>query len=205
MATATTAKNGAVSNGDLDNTDAIRASKRIDIDQAFTYCSLAAGPDEQTTDWISHLELSTATKLVLENLLRTGEPLRVLVLYRSLQAAFEICRILFRLGCDVRLYNPEGLPVKDDVQHNHPKVQETAKPQQMERRSFVDTPRATWEIDRLDSSLYWIRITDPVTNTWSGDGVWWLTVVQHCKQPANIGSVDAYARYPEPVIHAEGL
>lgn len=38
--------------------------------------------------------------------------------------AFEASRILFRLGCDVRVYNPNGLPVKDDVQQNHPKVQE---------------------------------------------------------------------------------
>lgn len=37
---------------------------------------------------------------------------------------FEICRILWRLGCDVRTYDPTGLPVKDDVQHAHPKVQE---------------------------------------------------------------------------------
>ena len=38
--------------------------------------------------------------------------------------AFEVSRILWRLGCDVRVYDPQGLPVKDDVQHNHPKVQE---------------------------------------------------------------------------------
>ena len=38
--------------------------------------------------------------------------------------AFEAGRILFRLGCDVRMYDPSGLPVKDDVQHSHPKVQE---------------------------------------------------------------------------------
>lgn len=38
--------------------------------------------------------------------------------------AFECARILWRLGCDVRVYDPVGLPVKDDVQHDHPKVQE---------------------------------------------------------------------------------
>ena len=115
LAPATTAKNRAVSNGDLDNTDAIRASKRIDIDQAFNCCCLAAGPDVddkevqeryrpfildtavESTDWISHLELSTATKLVLENLLRTGEPLRVLVLYGSLQAGKTVFWLKFVL------------------------------------------------------------------------------------------------------------
>ena len=38
--------------------------------------------------------------------------------------AYEASRILFRLGCDVRVYDPSGLPVKDDSQHDHPKVQE---------------------------------------------------------------------------------
>lgn len=38
--------------------------------------------------------------------------------------AFEASRILFRLGCDVRVFDPTGLPMKDDVQHNHHKVQE---------------------------------------------------------------------------------
>lgn len=38
--------------------------------------------------------------------------------------SYEASRILFRLGCDVRMYDPKGLPVKDDEQHSHPKVQE---------------------------------------------------------------------------------
>jgi arsenic resistance protein ArsH len=38
--------------------------------------------------------------------------------------AYEASRILFRLGCDVRMYDPTGLPVKDDMHHNHEKVQE---------------------------------------------------------------------------------
>ncbi len=38
--------------------------------------------------------------------------------------AYEVSRILFRLGCDVRVYDPQDLPVKDDEQHGHPKVQE---------------------------------------------------------------------------------
>lgn len=38
--------------------------------------------------------------------------------------AFECSRILWRLGADVRVFDPSGLPVKDDVQHQHSKVQE---------------------------------------------------------------------------------
>jgi arsenic resistance protein ArsH len=54
-----------------------------------------------------------------------------MVLFGSLRSrsysrllAFECARILSRLGCDVRVFDPAGLPVKDDVQHDHPKVQE---------------------------------------------------------------------------------
>lgn len=38
--------------------------------------------------------------------------------------AYEAARILHTIGCHVRTYDPLGLPVKDDTQHDHPKVQE---------------------------------------------------------------------------------
>lgn len=38
--------------------------------------------------------------------------------------AYEAARILHRMGCEVRVFDPKGLPMKDDVQHDHPKVQE---------------------------------------------------------------------------------
>lgn len=38
--------------------------------------------------------------------------------------ALEASRVLFRLGCDVRVFDPRGLPVKDEEQVQHEKVQE---------------------------------------------------------------------------------
>ena len=38
--------------------------------------------------------------------------------------AYEACRILHRLGVDVRVFNPKELPMKDDVSIDHEKVQE---------------------------------------------------------------------------------
>ncbi|KAI9879092.1 MAG: hypothetical protein M1830_009611 [Pleopsidium flavum] len=83
------------------------------------------------TDWISQLELDTAMDMVDRDLAATGKRVKVLVLYGSLRRrsysrlmALEACRILFRLGCDVRVFDPRDLPVKDDEQHQHPKVQE---------------------------------------------------------------------------------
>lgn len=89
-------------------------------------------PEVTNTDWISQLELDTVLKLASTEIHRTGhQRLRVLVLYGSLRSrsysrllAFECARILWRLGCDVRVFNPSGLPVKDDSQQGHDKVQE---------------------------------------------------------------------------------
>ncbi|KAL5043517.1 hypothetical protein BDW71DRAFT_216252 [Aspergillus fruticulosus] len=83
------------------------------------------------SDWVSKLELTTVLDLAEKDLRQTNSRLKVLVLYGSLRrrsysrlVAFEASRILFRLGCDVRVFNPDGLPVKNDTDHAHPKVQE---------------------------------------------------------------------------------
>lgn len=84
-----------------------------------------------TEDWVNKLELATALDMAEHNLRNTNERLRVLVLYGSLRrrsysrlVAFEASRILFRLGCDVRVFDPEGLPIKNDSDTSHPKVLE---------------------------------------------------------------------------------
>lgn len=140
----------SIANGDLNNTSAERTRIGITVDSAYRNASLAIGaaqddPAIRTSyrpflledtnaedDWIAQLELSTVLKMVDLKVLKSGEErLKVLVLYGSLRErsysrllAFEASRILHRLGCDVRVYNPSGLPVKDDIQHSHPKVQE---------------------------------------------------------------------------------
>ncbi|CAD6588512.1 MAG: hypothetical protein ASARMPREDX12_003353, partial [Alectoria sarmentosa] len=89
--------------------------------------------DEETrsSDWISALELDTVTEMAQKDLQATNQPLRVLVLYGSLRQrsysklmAFEASRILHRLGCDVRVFDPTHLPVKNDADEKHEKVQE---------------------------------------------------------------------------------
>ncbi|KAI1928475.1 hypothetical protein LOZ65_001968 [Ophidiomyces ophidiicola] len=89
---------------------------------------------ESEQDWVSQLELDNVMDLAEKEILSEGKRLKILVLYGSLRkrsysrlVAFEAARILFRLGCDVRVFNPEGLPVKNDLDHDHPKVQELRK------------------------------------------------------------------------------
>ncbi|GJJ71743.1 arsenical resistance protein ArsH [Entomortierella parvispora] len=78
------------------------------------------------SDWVAKLNLSS-----LQALGKNHAPVNVLVLYGSLRErsfsrllAFEFARILDRLGADVRVFDPTGLPMKDGVSENHPKVQE---------------------------------------------------------------------------------
>ncbi|KAK4447968.1 flavoprotein-like protein [Podospora aff. communis PSN243] len=136
--------------GDLNNTAAARELLRSDLDPVYQFRSFAIPRSEDdvsvrekyrpflldettsSSDWIAKLELATVAKMVDAELLAQGKDrLRILVLYGSLRTrsyskllAFEASRILFRLGCDVRVYDPSGLPVKDDQQHDHPKVRE---------------------------------------------------------------------------------
>ncbi|PSS18351.1 hypothetical protein M430DRAFT_18950 [Amorphotheca resinae ATCC 22711] len=63
------------------------------------------------------------------DLAKTRTRLRVLILYGSLRKrsyskliAFEAACILYRLGCDVRIFNPSSLPIRDSVEALHPSV-----------------------------------------------------------------------------------
>lgn len=91
------------------------------------------GEHDAHDDWVKDLELDGALAFdppMPEPLRLTHKP-RVLVLYGSLRPesfsrklAFECARILERLGCDVRVFNPQGLPLRDPAIDTHPKVQE---------------------------------------------------------------------------------
>ncbi|GAB5588848.1 hypothetical protein Unana1_03748 [Umbelopsis nana] len=84
-------------------------------------------PDElKQQDWVKDLELDCAFQSGHDQ-----DPVKVLILYGSLRKtsysrclAYEFARILDKLGADVRVFDPTGLPVKDDVSQDHPKVQE---------------------------------------------------------------------------------
>ncbi|KAK5135500.1 hypothetical protein LTR08_005135 [Meristemomyces frigidus] len=137
-------------NGDLNNTEVLRKAKEFRPDPTYDGRSLAINENEDDiairskyrpflqredvakSDWVAQLELSPVLKMVEADLEQSGgDRLKVLVLFGSMRSrsysrllAFECARILFRLGCDVRVFDPSGLPMKDDVQHDHEKVQE---------------------------------------------------------------------------------
>ncbi len=56
---------------------------------------------------------------------------RILILYGSLRKvsfsrylAQETARLLEQMGCDVKMFDPSGLPLPDEAPESHPKVQE---------------------------------------------------------------------------------
>lgn len=70
----------------------------------------------------------------IESLVGTNDPRhppKILVLYGSLRsrsfsklAAVEASRLLRWYGCEVKMFDPSGLPLPDDADTEHPKVQE---------------------------------------------------------------------------------
>ncbi|OGE55975.1 hypothetical protein PENARI_c003G09614 [Penicillium arizonense] len=120
---------------DTQRKDAFYRSLELSLDEDDTSIRQKYRPfilsGDATKDWINNLELSTVLDMAEHNIRDTNERLKVLVLYGSLRrrsysrlVAFEASRILFRLGCDVRVFDPEGLPVKNENDTSHPKVQE---------------------------------------------------------------------------------
>jgi arsenical resistance protein ArsH len=75
--------------------------------------------------------LSVPTAGELTPATRSTHPPRILLLYGSLRersfsrlVVEESARLLQQFGCETRIFNPGGLPLPDDGDENHPKVQE---------------------------------------------------------------------------------
>jgi arsenic resistance protein ArsH len=88
----------------------------------------SAPSDDLPAASIGHLR--QADPLALRPPMSTHKP-RILILYGSLRPrsysrflAREAARLLDYFGCDVRIYDPRGLPLPDAEPATHPKVQE---------------------------------------------------------------------------------
>ena len=83
---------------------------------------------------LPNIDASLIHPIDIESLIGVNDPRhapRILVLYGSLRersfsrlAAEEASRLLRWYGCEVKMFNPAGLPLPDDVDVEHPKVQE---------------------------------------------------------------------------------
>eukprot|EP00617_Octactis_speculum_P014918 CAMPEP_0185749928 /NCGR_PEP_ID=MMETSP1174-20130828/8631_1 /TAXON_ID=35687 /ORGANISM="Dictyocha speculum, Strain CCMP1381" /LENGTH=270 /DNA_ID=CAMNT_0028426237 /DNA_START=182 /DNA_END=994 /DNA_ORIENTATION=+ len=90
------------------------------------YLQTESTGDERSPDWVDEI-IPSLTKIS-----DAGSPPRILVLYGSLREprafskflAFEFARLYEGLGCDVRVFDPHGLPMRDPAVEDHPKVAE---------------------------------------------------------------------------------
>ncbi|GAA5842458.1 hypothetical protein JCM3766R1_004422 [Sporobolomyces carnicolor] len=83
--------------------------------------------EEGVVDWVDELELDAVQQMASSS----RDKVKILILYGSLRTrsfsrltAYEAARVLTKLGCDVRVYDPTGLPLKDDVSDRDAKVTE---------------------------------------------------------------------------------
>lgn len=208
-----------------------------DIRQKYRPFILAEDTGE---DWINDLELTTVLDMAENDLRNTNKRLKVLVLYGSLRkrsysrlVAFEASRILFRLGCDVRVFNPEGLPVKNDTDHNHPKVQELRElskwsdghvwvsPEQHGNLvSYISHFIYLCELDaynlqlpdcgvqkpnRLGSLKYRKHSSNTRQDACHCSGVWWIAIIQCGQLVAHPRQVDADVHHPQSIFHPESI
>lgn len=92
---------------------------------------------------------------------------RILILYGSLRTisysrflAHEAARLLEHFGCEVRIYDPEGLPLPDDAPVTHPKVQELRELSQWsEGQMWVSPERHGAMTGIMKSQIDWIPLT----------------------------------------------
>ncbi|MGM8899008.1 MULTISPECIES: arsenical resistance protein ArsH [unclassified Psychrobacter] len=90
--------------------------------------------DSLKLDDLPNIDANQLQPIDIESLIAPTDPRhppKILVLYGSLRersfsrlAAEEASRLLRWYGCEVRMFNPSGLPLPDDADIDHPKVQE---------------------------------------------------------------------------------
>ena len=125
-------------------------------------------PEPEEGDWVQELELDTVNSL-LQATTGKGKHRRpkVLILYGSLRArsfsrlfAFEAARILHSVGavegaggCDVRVYSPIGLPVKDDRDLSTSAEEEDRNELEQEENEKVKELRA---LSEWSEAMLWV-------------------------------------------------
>ncbi|MBB4346993.1 arsenic resistance protein ArsH [Rhizobium cellulosilyticum] len=92
---------------------------------------------------------------------------RILILYGSLREvsysrllAFEVHRLLERMGCEVRIFDPAGLPLPDEAPVSHPKVQELRElTQWSEGHVWISPERHGAMTGIMKSQIDWIPLS----------------------------------------------
>jgi len=115
----------------------------------------------------------------------SAHPPRILLLYGSLRSqsysrklALEAERILRKLGADTRVFDPDGLPLLDSVDRNHPKVQQLREwSQWSEGQVWVSPERHGTITGVFKNQIDWLPLEDGSVRPTQGRT---LAVMQVC-------------------------
>ena len=139
--------------------------------------------------------------------------------------AYEACRILHRLGADVRVFDPKELPMKDDVSMGHEKVQElrglsawsdgqvwcspeqhgtvvclpTPPPPSSSKKTNTLPDSSIQKPDRLDTPLHRLCSPNAIPDPLNNPSKWWQSILQYSKLATNSRPVDAHVYDSEPI------
>ena len=121
---------------------------------------------------LDDLPAVSAMSLQMPDLGRLAAPMpthkpRILMLYGSLRErsysrflTLEAARLLEHFGAEVRIFNPTGLPLPDDVKPDHPKVQELrALSQWSEGQVWTSPERHGAMTGVMKSQIDWIPLS----------------------------------------------
>ncbi|MEX0584663.1 MAG: arsenical resistance protein ArsH [Natronospirillum sp.] len=121
---------------------------------------------------------------------------RILVLYGSLRAesnsrklALTAADLLTRFGAEVRVFNPEGLPVSDRASFDHPKVQELREAAHWSEGMVWCSPEIHGAVSAvLKNQIDWIPLSEGAIRPTQGKT---LAVMQVCGGSQSFNVVNA--------------
>jgi arsenical resistance protein ArsH len=137
---------------------------------------------------------------------------RILVLYGSLREvsysrllAFEARRLLERLGCETRIFDPKGLPLPDEAPASHAKVQELRDLSQWsEGQVWVSPERHGAMTGIMKSQIDWIPLSMGSIRPTQGKTLA-IMEVSGGSQSFNAVRGDADDHHPQPVVGRKSL
>ena len=124
----------------------------------------------------------------------------------------EAARVLHRLGAETRTFNPSGLPLPDDAEADHPKVQELRDLVTWSEGMVWCSPERHGAMTGImKAQIDWIPLSIGAVRPTQGKT---LAVMQVCggsqsfnaiNQLRILGPLDALPDHPEPVLCSEGV
>jgi len=150
---------------------------------------------------------------------------RILILYGSLREvsysrllAFEAGRLLERLGCEVRIFDPKGLPLPDEAPSSHARVQELRELSEWsEGQVWVSPERHGAMTGIMKSQIDWIPLAIGSVRPTQGktlavmevsggsQSVRRQPVLQRREPDANSRQMDADDHHSQPVLGGKGV